>query len=261
VRAVALVALCALAGCGAGSGSTGSPDGATGTAGPPDGATGTVTVLAAASLTEAFTTLGERFERVHPRTGVRFSFAASSELAAQVTQGAPADVFASASADTMAQVVDAGLAQRPAVFVRNRLAIAVPPDNPAGVTGLADLARGELTVALCAPEVPCGAAAERAFAAAGLSPAPDSLEQDVKAALTKVELGEVDAALVYRTDVRAAGDRVTGIDFPEAGAAVNDYLVAVLREAPNPAAARAFVRLVRSPAGARVLTAAGFERP
>lgn len=223
---------------------------------------GTVTVLAAASLTEAFTELGAQFERRHPGTTVQFSFAASSELATQVTNGAPADVFASASPEPMSEVVDSGdTTDEPTVFARNRLAIAVPQDNPGDVRGLADFAREELTIALCAPEVPCGAAARTVFAAAGITAAADTLEPDVKAALTKVELGEVDAALVYRTDVRAAGDRVIGIDLPEATEADSDYPVMVLRGAPNPRGARAFVDLVLSNAGVAVLTAAGFERP
>lgn len=223
---------------------------------------GTVTVLAAASLTEAFTTLGRRFERDHPGARVRFSFAASSELAAQVTSGAPADVFASASTATMDQVVRAGAVRgAPAVFARNRLAIAVPRDNPGRVTGLADFADEDRTIALCTPEVPCGTAAEKLFAAAGVTPSADTYEADVKATLTKVVLGEVDAALVYRTDVRAAGDAVRGIDVPEAAAATNTYPLAVLAGGPNPRAAQAFVQLVRSAFGQRVLRSAGFERP
>lgn len=221
---------------------------------------GTVTVLAAASLTEVFTTLGSTFEQAHPGTRVRFSFAASSELATQIGQGAPADVFASASPATMAQVIDAGDARRdPMVFARNRLEIAVPPGNPGQVTGLTDFTKPRLTIALCAEQVPCGAAAAMAFAAAGLTPRPDTFEQDVKAALTKVTLGEVDAALVYRTDVQAAGGAVEGIDFPEADKAVNDYPIVVLQATPNQAAARAWVRLVLSRTGRRVLRDAGFD--
>jgi molybdate transport system substrate-binding protein len=159
----------------------------------------------------------------------------------------------------MQVVTDAGDASGPTVFARNRLQIAVPEDDPGGVQGLADLARPELTIALCAKQVPCGAAAEKAFAAAGLTPAPDTLEQDVKAALSKVVLGEVDAALVYRTDVLAAGGDVRGIAFPEAEQAVNDYPVVALTRAPNAAAARAFVERVLSPAGQRVLADAGFD--
>ena len=147
------------------------------------------------------------------------------------------------------------------MFARNVLQLVVPAGNPAGVTGLEDLTDPDLTIALCAPEVPCGSAAEKVFAAAGLTAAPDTLEQDVKAVLTKVELGEVDAALVYRTDVLAAGDTVEGIDLPEAEDAVNDYPVAVLAESPNPDAAQAFVDLVLSADGQDVLTGAGFQAP
>lgn len=223
---------------------------------------GTVTVFAASSLTESFTTLAREFERRHPGTQLRFSFAASSELATQIAQGAPADVFASASPENMGQVAEAGdVAGRPRTFVRNRLEIAVPAGNPARVTGLRDFTKRSLTIALCAEQVPCGAAAVQVFHAAGLTPRPDTLEQDVKATVTKVTLGEVDAALVYRTDVLAAGDKVIGIDFPEAAKAVNDYPIAALANAPNAAAARAWVSLVLSPTGARVLAAAGFERP
>ncbi len=226
------------------------------------GVTGTVTVLAAASLTEVFTGLAARFEDTHPGVTVQLSFAASSELAAQVEQGAPADVFASASPETMDLVVEAGAVRgEPTVFARNRLQIAVPPGNPGGVRGLDDLGRAELKVALCAPEVPCGAAAATVFAAAGVTPAPDTLEADAKATLTKVTLGEVDAALVYRTDVQAAGPAAAGIDVPEADRAVNDYLVATLAAAPNPRAARELVELVLSRAGSAALAAAGFDAP
>jgi molybdate transport system substrate-binding protein len=148
-----------------------------------------------------------------------------------------------------------------AVFVRNSLEIAVPAGNPAGVTGLTDFARKPLTIALCAPEVPCGAAATRVFEIAGITPAPDTLEADVKATLAKVTLGEVDAALVYKTDVQAAGRKVEGIDFPEAARAVNDYPIAVLDDSRNAATAQAFVDLVRSAAGGAVLSAAGFDLP
>jgi molybdate transport system substrate-binding protein len=186
--------------------------------------------------------------------------AASSALAQQITAGSPADVFASASLATMATVVDAGLADgAPVVFVRNRLEIAVPAGNPGHVTGLADFADVELKIAICAPEVPCGAAAVKAFEAAGITPTPDTLEQDVKATLSKVELGEVDAALVYRTDVIAAGSSVEGIEFPEADQAINDYPIVALKNAPNHDAAEAFLEYVLSAAGMAVLAGAGFD--
>ena len=242
-----------LAGCG------GTAGGGAPAASSADELGGTVTVFAAASLTDVFTGLGQRLEADHPGLDVRFTFAGSSALATQVTQGAPADVFASANEQQMAVVTDAGLAEDPQVFAANVLQIAVPAGNPAGVTGLADLAREDLTIAVCAPQVPCGAAAEAVLSAAGVTAAPDTLEEDVRAALTKVELGEVDAALVYATDVTAAGDAVEGIDVPEAEQAVNEYPIAVLTDAPNPGAAAAFVELVRSQEGQQALADAGFR--
>ena len=255
-RALLAAALTGLAGGGGGGGAAAPTASASGST---SGLSGTVTVFAAASLTGAFEQLAEQFEQQHPGVTVVFNFGASSALAQSIVSGAPADVFAAASPATMKTVTDAGDAGAPTVFTRNRLQIAVPKDNPGRVQGLADLARQDLTIALCAKQVPCGAAAEKAFAAAGLTPAPDTLEQDVKAALSKVVLGEVDAALVYRTDVLAAGDDVRGIAFPEADEAVNDYPVVALDDAPNAAAAKAFVEQVLSPDGQRVLAEAGFD--
>jgi molybdate transport system substrate-binding protein len=222
----------------------------------------TLVVFAAASLTEAFSRLGETFETAHPGVSVRFSFAGSSTLAQQITQGAPADVFAAASPATMAQITGAELAEgRPVVFARNRLAIAVPADDPGEITGLRDLAAPGRKVVLCAPQVPCGAAAREALAAAGVSVRPVSHELDVKAALTKVVLGEADAALVYRTDVKAAQGKVRGIEFPESAKAVNDYPIVAVRGAAQPVLAAEFVQLVRSEQGRSVLAQAGFEVP
>jgi molybdate transport system substrate-binding protein len=238
-----------------------------GPAGParPDAATtepaGAITVLAAASLTEAFTQLGDDFEADHPGSRVSFSFGSSATLATQVTQGAPADVYAAASAATMRTVTDAGAATGTVDFASNTLQLAVPPGNPGKVTGLADLADPRLRIALCAEQVPCGAAAVTVLAAAGVRARPDTLESDVKAVLQKVVADEVDAALVYRTDVVAAGTTVEGIEFPEAAQAVNRYPIAVLRESRNPATARAFVDHVLAPEGQQVLTEAGFGRP
>ncbi len=222
----------------------------------------TVTILAAASLTDAFDELGRRLERSHPGLTVRLGFAASSTLATQVVEGAPADILATADLRTMRIAEDAGaLAGDPVVFAHNTLVIAVPPGNPAGVSSLADLARPQVRVALCAPPVPCGAAAAAVLGAASLSVTPVTWEQNVRAVLTKVTLGEVDAGLVYATDGRAAGNRVEAIRFPEAGAAVNAYPIAIVRGASNPEAARAFVDLVLSQVGRDVLRDAGFEAP
>lgn len=225
-------------------------------------ATGTVTVFAAASLTEAFTTIGKDFEGANPGAKVTFNFAGSSALATQITQGAPADVFASASPTNMTSVTDAGdNDSAPITFVKNQLVIAVAKGNPKHLAGLAGLGRSDLKVALCAEAVPCGSAAKKALAAAGVSVTPVTQEQDVKAALSKVKLGEVDAALVYRTDAKAATSSVDGIEFPESGSAINEYPIAVLKNAPNKPGAAAFVAYVASEAARKVLTAAGFQTP
>lgn len=222
----------------------------------------TLFVFAAASLTETFNSLGKTFEASHPGVKVKFNYGGSSALAQQITQGAPADVFAAASPATMKTVTDAhDAAGAPKVFVRNRLEIAVPPSNPGKVASLKDLTNPKLKVVECAPEVPCGAAALKALAAAKLKVKPVSQEQDVKAALTKVQLNEADAALVYKTDVKAAAGKVTGIDFPESAQAINDYPIATLAKAPQPDLANQFVQLVTSSQGLSVLTQAGFEAP
>ncbi|MCX5172751.1 molybdate ABC transporter substrate-binding protein [Streptomyces antibioticus] len=223
---------------------------------------GTVTVFAAASLKESFTTLGKEFEKAHPGTKVTFNFGGSDSLAASITGGAPADVFASASPKTMKIVTDAkDNATEPVTFVRNQLEIATLPGNPDKITSLKDLTKSGLKVVLCDKEVPCGAAAQKALDASGLKLTPVSYEQDVKSALTKVELKEADAAVVYKTDVNAAGDKVEGVDFPESADAVNDYPIALLKDAPNADAAEAFIALVQSPEGQKVLTGAGFLQP
>lgn len=223
---------------------------------------GTVTVFAAASLQESFTTLGKEFEKEHPGTKVTFSFGGSDSLAASITGGAPADVFASASPKTMKIVTDAGDASgTPATFVRNQLEIATLPGNPDKISSLKDLTKSDLKVVLCDKEVPCGAAAEKALEASSLKLTPVSYEQDVKAALTKVELKEADAAVVYKTDVKAAGDKVEGVDFPESADAVNDYPITLLKSAQNTETAKAFIELVQSPEGQKVLTEAGFLNP
>jgi molybdate transport system substrate-binding protein len=223
---------------------------------------GTVTVFAAASLKESFTTLGKEFEKDHPGTKVTFNFGGSDTLAANITAGAPADVFAAASPKTMGIVTgEKDTAGPPVTFVRNRLEIATLPGNPDGISSLKDLTRSGLKVVLCAATVPCGAAAQKALDAGGLKVTPVSYEQDVKSALTKVELKEADAAVVYKTDVKAAGGRVEGVTFPESARAVNDYPIALLKNAPNPDAARAFIALVRSAEGRGVLTRAGFLAP
>lgn len=249
---LAVSAALVLAGCG----------GQTATSSGSETVTGNVTVFAAASLTETFTRLGEDFEEANPGTKVRFNFGGSSALAQQLGQGAPADVFASAAPANMKQVTDTKtITDAPRTFARNRLAIAVPKGNPGGISRLADFADAGKKIALCAEQVPCGAASKKVFELARVTPAPDTLEQDVKAVLTKVSLGEVDGALVYRTDVKAAGDEVEGIEFTESAQAVNDYPIAALAKAPNAVTAKAFVDFVLSDKGRAVLSAAGFDNP
>lgn len=247
------LALAAAVGCGGGE-----PDGGA------DGSvvTSAVTVFAAASLTEAFTALGKEFEAANPETKLTFNFAGSSGLATQINEGAPADVFAAASLEAMKTVTDAGNGSgEPVTFARNQLVIAVAKGNPKNVTGLSDLARPGLRVALCGEQVPCGAAAAKALAAGGVKLTPVTVERDVKAALSKLALGEVDAALIYRTDASAASGDVEGIEFFESAHAINDYPMVVLADAADKAAAAAFVAYVRSDKGRAALTDAGFQAP
>lgn len=223
---------------------------------------GTVTVFAAASLKETFTTLGQQFEAAYPGTKVTFNFGGSDTLAASITSGAPADVFAAASPATMKTVTDAGDGQGdPSTFVRNQLEIATLPGNPEHIATLKDLTKSGLKVALCAKTVPCGSAVQKALTASNLKLTPVSYEQDVKSALTKVELKEVDASVVYQTDVKAAGGKVDGVQFPESAGAINDYPIVALKDAPNAAGAQAFIALVKSAEGQKVLSDAGFLNP
>jgi molybdate transport system substrate-binding protein len=221
----------------------------------------TITVAAAASLTQAFTEIGQDFEAKNPGSKVTFSFGSSATLATQIVQGAPIDVFAAASPATMKTVTEADIANPPVDFASNTLQIAVPKGNPGRITGLIDFTDESKKIAICAPQVPCGEAATQVFAAAKIAPVPDTLEQDVKAALQRVESDEVDAALVYKTDVLIAGDNVEGIEFPEAAKAVNAYQIATLRASENTAFAQRFVEYARSVDGQAVLSEAGFGRP
>lgn len=228
---------------------------------PSGGGSATLTVFAAASLTEPFTALERHFEDTHPGVDVLLNLDGSATLAQQVVEGAPADVFASADEATMRQVVDAGAVEgRPTTFATNTLTIAVAPGNPHGIRGLADLAGGDLTVVVCAPQVPCGAAAERVGRAAGITLRPASEEQNVKSVLAKVEAGVADAGLVYVTDV--AGDRrVDSVPFPESDQAVNTYPIATLADSAEPRLAREFTELVLGEVGRRELSGAGFGAP
>ncbi|RLK52928.1 molybdate ABC transporter substrate-binding protein [Microbacterium telephonicum] len=222
---------------------------------------GELTVYAAASLKSAFDELATQFEAQHPQLDVRpVTYDGSSTLATQLIEGAPADVFASADEKNMQKVTDAGLAPDPALFATNTLTLVVPAGNPAGITGLDDLADPDRTIVLCAPEVPCGAASATLLQNAGISASVDSLEQNVTAVLAKVAAGEADAGLVYVTDA-ATTDDVETVPTEGAGAVVNRYPIAALAGAANPAAAAAFVAFVRSDDGRSVLSALGFGAP
>lgn len=222
----------------------------------------TLTVYAAASLTETFTELGEQFEKDHPGVTVAFSFGGSADLVAQIQQGAPADVFASADVTTMQKLLAEELeGMLPVDFATNTLEIVTPPDNPAGIRTLKDLTRKGVDLVLCAPEVPCGSAARTLARVSGLTFNPVSEEQSVKDVLAKVAAGEADAGLVYVTDAKAADDAVEGIGFPESASAVNTYPITTLEDSENAELANEFVDFVLSVEGQGVLANAGFAAP
>ncbi|MGQ0521945.1 MAG: molybdate ABC transporter substrate-binding protein [Actinomycetota bacterium] len=220
-----------------------------------------LTVLAASSLTEVFDTIGRRFEAAHPEAGVRFGFSASSALAAQVRDGAPADVVATADRRTVDDLAGAGLTATASVFARNRLAILVAAGNPHGIRTLADLARPGLVVVLCAEQVPCGSLAARALGRAGVAVRARSLEPDVKAVVSRVVLGEADAGLVYATDVRAAAGRADGVALSPEDEVATAYAAAPVVAGADAGLARAFVAFLRSAPAREALVAAGFEAP
>jgi molybdate transport system substrate-binding protein len=254
LSAVALLAVAAVSGC--------SPDRAS--APPATGGTGrtSLTVFAAASLAKSFTEIGERFKADNPGTDIEFSFAGSSDLVTQLTQGAAADVFASADTNNMDKASQAGLLTgAPVDFASNTLTIVVAPGNPKKITSFKDLARPGLLIAVCAPQVPCGSAARRVEQATGVALNPVTEESKVTDVLTKVTSGQADAGLVYVTDAQGAGDTVTAVVFPESAGAVNVYPIAVLKQAENAELARRFVEIVTGEAGREVLDAAGFGKP
>lgn len=212
---------------------------------PSPGLNGSITVLAAASLTGAFTKIGADFQKEHPGTTVKFSFAGSSTLLTQIQQGAPADVFASADQPNMQKVVDGQLNQgSPQTFARNRLEIVVRTGNPKGISGLSDLAEPGLIVVLCAPAVPCGRYGSQVLQTAGVSVRPASLETDVKAVISKVALGEADAGIVYVTDVKAGGTSVQGVTIPDSQNVIASYPIVSLKDSQNLSLAKAFIGYV-----------------
>ena len=251
---LSLVATLALAGCGGSDASSGGGSSAKGT--------GTLTVLAAASLTETFTSLAKDFEADHPGVKVRLAFDSSATLAEQVTQGAPADVLATADEATMQTVVDAGGTEGdPQLFATNHLQLVVPKDNPAAIQQFADLEKPGVKYVVCVDTAPCGKLAVKVLAANGIKAKPASEEVDVKAVLSKVELGEADAGLVYATDAVAGGDKVKPVDIPTSHENLNSYPIAALSDAKKPDLAKEWVALVTGPTGRRVLADAGFGKP
>lgn len=259
---LALTACTALPATSGATGSSATGTTASGTATGSAGPTGSITVFAAASLQRTFTELGKQYEQQHPGTTVTFSFAGSSDLVSQIRNGAPADVLASADEANMAKLASTDLATGwPRDFATNTLEIAVAPGNPEHVQDLRDLAASDLQVVTCAAPVPCGAATAEVERAAGIELRPVSEEQSVTDVLGKVESGQADAGVVYVTDVEGSGGKVDGVPFAESSEAVNTYPIGVLRESSNPELAASFAAYVRSDAGRKVLSDAGFGAP
>jgi molybdate transport system substrate-binding protein len=247
--------LVGLTGCG-----SGSENNTANGSGAPAGST--LTVYAAASLKKTFTDIGERFKTDNPGWSVDLTFAGSSDLVTQLTQGARADVFASADTKNMDKASKANLLSGdPVNFASNTLVIVTAPGNPKKIASFADLAKPGQSVVVCAPQVPCGSATEKVEQASKVTLNPVSEESSVTDVLTKVTSGQADAGVVYVTDALGVGDKVTEVDFPEASAAVNTYPMAVLKDAADVAAAKRFVDLVISDAGQKILSQAGFAKP
>ena len=223
------------------------------------GLSGSITVAAASSLTEAFDTIKAQFTKAHPGTTITISYGASSDLATQITNGAPIDVFASASTTNMGDLKSQAI--NPVDFVTNTMEIATPRSNPAQIASVTDLAKPGVKVAVCSAEVPCGVVASQIFKNARITLKPTADEEDVKSTLAAVESGEVDAGMVYVTDVRSAGNKVNGVEIPADLNASTEYPIAALKGSKNPALAKAFVDYVLSPAGKKVLSADGFTKP
>lgn len=240
-----------LTACGSGTGGSGTGDGTP--------AKEKITVLAAASLTDVFQAAGATYEKTHPGTDVTFSFAGSQVLAAQVSQGAPADVLATANTATMDRVRDD--TAEPVVFARNRLVIVTREGNPEDVDALEDLADPGLKVVLAAPEVPVGDYSEQILRREDLRVEPVSRETDVRAVLSKVELGEADAGLVYQTDAATSPDTVDAVRVPDARNEIATYPVTTLKSSEHAEAAQDFVDWLTRPEAQRILREAGFQKP
>lgn len=222
---------------------------------------GSITVFAASSLKDTFTALGHAFEAAHPGTKVEFNFGASSTLASNIVEGAPADVFASASEKDMTTVSSKSLVGTPTEFASNRITLAVPASNPAHVSSVADLAKKDVTFVACKADVPCGVAAAYTLGKAGITRTPVTLEPDVKSTLNVLQLGEADAGFVYLTDVLASGGKVMKIAVPDDLTSPVRYPIATVRASGHGALGQAFVAYVLSPEGQAFLTSAGFGKP
>lgn len=265
--AVATTAVLLLAGCGSddkddakggatpGTGASGAPRTGGAAAKPPS----SITVLAAASLTGAFNEAKEAYTKANKDQEVKFSFAGSQELAAQVKQGAPADVVATADTRTMDGLTTQ--VNSPKLFAKNKLTIVVAAGNPKKITSLADLARPDLTVVLAGPTVPVGRYARESLGKAGVTVKPKSEETDVKAVLTRVRMGEADAGIVYTTDVKAAGDAVASVEIPDESNVVASYPVAVIKDSRQQGPAEAFTAWLLTPEAQEILKKYGFAAP
>jgi molybdate transport system substrate-binding protein len=213
-------------------------------------------------LTESFTEIGEAFTAANPDAEAEFSFDASSALVQQITEGAPADVFASADTANMDKVTEAGLnGTDPVIFATNLLTIIVPAGNPGGVTGVEDLVNPDLTVVLCAEEVPCGNYANQILDSAGVDVTPASLEENVRGVVTKVTAGEADAGIVYVTDVTAAGDAAEVVEIPEDINVLAEYPIATIGESANQETGEAFIDFLTGADGQAILAEYGFGPP
>jgi molybdate transport system substrate-binding protein len=230
------------------------------TGGPPTASlSGTISVFAAASLTDAFKAIGTSFKAANPGVTPQLNFAGTPTLVTQIEQGAQADVFAAADTTNMDKLrADGFTSGTPQVFAHNKLEIVVAPGNPKGITGLADLARPGVIYISAASSVPAGKYALQALAKAGVTVTPKSLETDVKSVVSKIELGEADAGIVYRTDVKAAGSKVQGVPIPDAYNVVSTYPLVAVNGAKNPNAANAFIVYALSAAGQSTLISFGF---
>jgi len=223
---------------------------------------GSISVFAAASLTDAFKTLGDAYQKANAGTTVKFNFAGSPTLVTQIEQGAPADVFASADTTNMDRLQADGFTNgsSPAVFAHNKLEIVVAPNNPKHIASLADLAKPGVIYISAGPTVPAGKYASQALAGAGVKVTPKSLETDVKSVVSKIELGEADAGIVYSTDVKAAGAKVTGVEISQQQNVVATYPISAVKETRNASLAESFIQFVVSPDGQAILASYGFEK-